>query len=111
VAVLVDGPRGPARRAKTGIISIARLAERPIQPVAFAARPALRLGSWDGSLIPLPFARVVCAFGDPLTSGSDPDEAHEQAMARELDRRLARLHAEADRAVGRAAGAELDTPP
>ncbi|MBW2423024.1 MAG: lysophospholipid acyltransferase family protein [Deltaproteobacteria bacterium] len=110
VAVLVDGPRGPARRAKTGIVSIARLAERPIQPVAFAARPALRLGSWDGSLIPLPFARVVCAFGDPLTSGSDPDEAHEQAMARELDRRLARLHAEADGAVGRPAGAAPDTP-
>jgi hypothetical protein len=96
VAVLVDGPRGPARASKTGIVSIARLADEPIQPVAFSARPALRLRSWDASLIPLPFARVVCAFGEPLVVDAEPDEAHEQAVARELDRRLGALHAAAD---------------
>ncbi|MFK7895004.1 MAG: lysophospholipid acyltransferase family protein [Myxococcota bacterium] len=65
VSVLVDGPRGPARISKPGIIALSRMAKRPIQPVAFAARPALRLRSWDQSLIPLPFARVVCAYGEP----------------------------------------------
>ena len=97
VSVLVDGPRGPARVAKTGIISLARLTKTPIHPVAFSARPALRLGSWDQTLVPLPFARVVCAFGEPLAPETDPDEGHEQAAARRLDEALVRLHHEADR--------------
>ena len=99
VAVLVDGPRGPARVAKTGIVSLARLASASIQPVAFSARPALRLGSWDQSLIPLPFARVVCAFGKPIAPETDADGDREQSAARHLDQELAALHHEADRVL------------
>jgi lysophospholipid acyltransferase (LPLAT)-like uncharacterized protein len=96
VSVLVDGPRGPARVSKTGIIALARLTGLPNQPVAFSARPAIRLKSWDGSLVPLPFARVVCAFGEPFAIDSDGDEQQEQSAARELDRRLGALHHETD---------------
>ncbi|MBK7951204.1 MAG: DUF374 domain-containing protein [Deltaproteobacteria bacterium] len=71
VAVLVDGPRGPAGVAKPGIAALARHSATPIQPLALAARPALRLSSWDRSLVPLPFARVVCVFGEPIAAG-DP---------------------------------------
>ena len=99
VAVLVDGPRGPARVAKTGIVSLARLASTPIQPVAFSARPAIRLGSWDQSLIPLPFARVVCAFGQPIEAETTADEGREQRAARLLDQELVSLHHEADRVL------------
>jgi lysophospholipid acyltransferase (LPLAT)-like uncharacterized protein len=99
VAVLVDGPRGPARVAKTGIVSLARLADAPIQPVAFSARPAIRIGSWDQSLVPLPFARVVCAFGQPIESISDADEESEQVAARALDEELVALHHAADRVL------------
>jgi lysophospholipid acyltransferase (LPLAT)-like uncharacterized protein len=99
VAVLVDGPRGPARVAKTGIVSLARLGNSPIQPVAFSARPALRLASWDQSLLPLPFARVVCAFGKPIQPTLAPDDAREQACARLLDEELVALHHEADRVL------------
>ena len=97
-AVLVDGPRGPARVAKTGIVSLARMTQTPIQPIAFSARPAIRLGSWDRSLLPLPFARVVCAYGEPIPVGSDtgPDEATEQRVARQLDKALTTLHHQAD---------------
>lgn len=99
VAVLVDGPRGPARVAKTGIVSLARLADTPIQPVAFSARPAVRLGSWDQSLFPLPFARVVCAFGKPIAAEADADESREQTAARYLDEELVALHHDADRVL------------
>jgi lysophospholipid acyltransferase (LPLAT)-like uncharacterized protein len=99
VAVLVDGPRGPARVAKTGIVSLARLADTPIQPVAFSARPAIRLGSWDHSLLPLPFARVICVFGKRIDAESEADEAREQATARQLDEELVALHHEADRVL------------
>jgi lysophospholipid acyltransferase (LPLAT)-like uncharacterized protein len=101
VAVLVDGPRGPARVAKSGIVSIARRARIPIQPIAFSARPSLRLRSWDASLVPLPFARVICAFGEPLPIGPELDDAEEEGRARELERRLVELHDSADRALER----------
>ena len=99
VSVLVDGPRGPAWVSKTGIIALARLTGLPIQPVAFSARPAIRLKSWDQSLVPLPFARVVCAFGEPLIVDDAGDESQERNAARELERPLGALHHEADQVL------------
>lgn len=99
VSVLVDGPRGPARVSKTGIIALACLTDLPIHPVAFSARPALRLKSWDGSLIPLPFARVVCAFGEPFRIEAEADDQQQLSAARELDRRLGALHHETDQVL------------
>ena len=99
VSVLVDGPRGPARVAKTGIVALADRTGTPIQPVAFSARPSIRLKSWDRSLVPLPFARVVCAFGKGIAVASAGDDEREQELARRLDEELAELHRAADRAV------------
>ena len=97
VAVLVDGPRGPAGFAKTGIAALARHTGSSIQPVALAARPALRLRSWDRSLVPLPFARVVCAYGEPLAPpAEDADKAREDALAAEVSARLAELQRTAE---------------
>lgn len=100
IAVLVDGPRGPARVSKTGILTLARLTGQAIVPMAFSARPAFRLRSWDASLIPPPFAHVVCVFGELLPVASCPDETQEQSLALELDRRLHALHRIADRELG-----------
>lgn len=100
VAVLVDGPRGPAGVAKPGIAALARHLATPIQPVALAARPALRLKSWDRSLLPLPFARVVCAFGDPLALPSEADKSGEDAGAREVSAQLASLQRAAESQLG-----------
>lgn len=96
-AVLVDGPRGPARVSKTGIVTLARLSGRPIHPVAFSARPSIRLSSWDQTLVPLPFARVVVAYGEPIDVDPEAaDDDAELAVARLLDRRLSDLHFAAD---------------
>ncbi len=96
VAMLVDGPRGPAGVAKPGIAALARHSATPIQPVALAARPALRLRSWDRSLLPLPFARVVCAYGEPLAPPAEADKAREDALAGQVSARLVALRREAE---------------
>ena len=96
-AVLVDGPRGPARVAKTGIIAIARHSGVPIQPIAFSARPAHRLSSWDRSLLPYPFARVVVYYGEPIEIPEDTaDDRQEQSLARRLEQAMIDLHHAAD---------------
>lgn len=91
VGVLPDGPRGPARVAKPGVLGVARATGVPIHPVAMAARPALRFGSWDQAILPLPFARVRVAYGRPIfVPKSTREEALEELRAR-LEQELNRL--------------------
>lgn len=100
-ALLCDGPRGPARRAKLGAIALARGTGRPLQPVFVSARPALRFGSWDRTLLPLPFARVVCAYGPRIAVDEDaPREICEAALQR-LEEEMLRLERVADAALRR----------
>ena len=97
VAVVPDGPLGPPERVQAGIVVLAAATGAPIVPLAFAARPARRLASWDRFLVPLPFARAAVVFGAAAT------------VSRDVDRETARVHVEralhdvtelADRLVG-----------
>jgi lysophospholipid acyltransferase (LPLAT)-like uncharacterized protein len=90
VSIQTDGPRGPARRSKPGILTLSRLGRAAIIPVSFSAAPCLRFGSWDRTLLPLPFARVTCAFGDPIDvpPGLAPDQ--EAPLLERLDAELNR---------------------
>ncbi|MDH3458199.1 MAG: lysophospholipid acyltransferase family protein [Gemmatimonadota bacterium] len=65
-AVTPDGPRGPARVAKAGVLAAARGTGASIIPVAAAATSAWRVRSWDGFMVPRPFARVRVVYGAPL---------------------------------------------
>jgi lysophospholipid acyltransferase (LPLAT)-like uncharacterized protein len=65
IAITPDGPRGPARSFAPGAVVVAFRAKVPILPVAASASRAWRLTSWDGFMIPKPFARVTIAYGEP----------------------------------------------
>jgi lysophospholipid acyltransferase (LPLAT)-like uncharacterized protein len=105
VAVLPDGPRGPARVAKPGAVALAAAAGAPLVPVALEASPAWRFGSWDAALLPLPFARVHCRYGAPLLVPKRPGPEEIEAMRREMEGALDRLGAELARDAGAAGGA------
>lgn len=66
VAITPDGPHGPARVPKPGIARAALRAGVPILPVMVRTDDAWRLASWDGLLVPKPFAGVDVAYGTPL---------------------------------------------
>lgn len=66
LAFTPDGPRGPARCCKPGVVRAAAETGLPVVPLSAAASGGRRLGSWDGFLVPGPFARVVVSRGDPL---------------------------------------------
>jgi lysophospholipid acyltransferase (LPLAT)-like uncharacterized protein len=100
--VISDGPLGPARRSKPGTVALARLSGVPVVPVACSARPALRFASWDGTLLPLPFARVECAYGQPLPVPGDADDAQLAALRDRLDAEMNRLTDALDARLGRA---------
>lgn len=66
-AIMVDGPKGPAREPKAGCVVAAARSGAPLIPLGCRARPAIQARNWDRTLIPLPFARVVLSFGEPLS--------------------------------------------
>lgn len=96
LALVVDGPLGPAGAAKPGAVVCAAHTGRPLRPVAAAARRELVLGkTWSRLWLPLPFARVVIVVGDALpVGGADGREARE-TLARELSGRLEAARARA----------------
>ena len=89
-----DGPRGPRYQAQLGIISLARLTEVPIIPVAVGARWKIELHSWDRFLLPLPGSRVVVAYGEPVVVPSAADAALLEQKRQELEGKLLTLTAE-----------------
>lgn len=106
VALIPDGPRGPAAVAKPGAVELALRTGAPLVPLAFSARPALRLGGWDRMLLPLPGARVRCVVGEPIvTDGREPSKELREELRLELEHRLNEICLRADRAVGRREGA------
>ena len=88
VAVVVDGPRGPAGIPKPGIAQLARESGRPITPVTFHASRAIRFGSWDRAQLPLPFARVEVRYGEALMLADDGPRRPPDPGLAELARRL-----------------------
>jgi lysophospholipid acyltransferase (LPLAT)-like uncharacterized protein len=64
--IMVDGPRGPAREPKAGCVVAASKAGVPLVPLGCRVRRAIQARSWDRTLIPLPFARIVLSLGDPI---------------------------------------------
>lgn len=84
IAITPDGPRGPAEHMEKGTPSLARVTGAPVIFVGLAAKPCLRLGSWDQTMIPLPFAKAAMVWDGPTGAGrgDDPDQLVEDWAAR-----------------------------
>ncbi|MFN8643215.1 MAG: lysophospholipid acyltransferase family protein [Candidatus Binatia bacterium] len=93
--LIVDGPRGPAGIAKRGAILLARATGLPIVPGNWWATPHIEFGSWDRTIVPLPFARMVFAFEPAMHVPPDADDATVETLRVELTARLERARATA----------------
>ncbi|MDQ1352538.1 MAG: hypothetical protein QG657_2844, partial [Acidobacteriota bacterium] len=74
-----DGPKGPAREIKDGVIRLAQKSGSVVVPIAWHAdRVKILEKSWDRFKIPLPFGVITYAYGKPIAipeTGSKDDEA------------------------------------
>lgn len=70
-----DGPKGPPKKVQPGTVYLAKRSGCSVLPVGVACKPFKRLSSWDSHMIPLPFAKAVLYFGDPLHVSADEDDA------------------------------------
>ncbi len=66
-ALTVDGPKGPAKVVKPGVIEIARLADCAVIPLSPYAKDFWFFKkSWDQFRIPKPFTKIVVVIGEPI---------------------------------------------
>lgn len=100
LAVVPDGPRGPCYEAKVGVVQLARVTGAPLIPVSYATDRVKRLRSWDRLMIPLPFARVVIAVGEPLEIPHGADDALIELQRQVLEQRLNELGRSAEAHLG-----------
>jgi lysophospholipid acyltransferase (LPLAT)-like uncharacterized protein len=73
IAITPDGPRGPAEVMQAGTPTLARVTGAPVIFVGLASKPCIRIGSWDRTLIPLPFSRGAMVWDGPHFAGRDDD--------------------------------------
>ena len=66
VIVVVDGPRGPAKECKAGAVTLAKRSGMPIIPTAVFVSRFKRVGSWDKTIIPIPFTTFFIGYGEPI---------------------------------------------
>jgi lysophospholipid acyltransferase (LPLAT)-like uncharacterized protein len=66
VAFTPDGPRGPRRELKPGVVAAAQRGHGVVVPLHAEADRAWRLRSWDRFVIPKPGARVRIRYGRPF---------------------------------------------
>ena len=96
-AMMVDGPRGPARIVKDGVIKIAKLSGKPIVPVCWYSTNFnwIKLPSWDGLRMPICDVRLINLYGKPIYVAEDADDdaiekarLELQSSLEELDKRI-----------------------
>jgi lysophospholipid acyltransferase (LPLAT)-like uncharacterized protein len=73
-ALTPDGPRGPARRCKRGILTLAEEGNGIVLPSASSSTRPLFVNSWDRFLVPKPFSSCVVVFGPPLERATGESE-------------------------------------
>ncbi|MGH7511743.1 MAG: lysophospholipid acyltransferase family protein [Gemmatimonadales bacterium] len=73
VAFTPDGPQGPRREIKPGVVAAAQRGGGVVVPLHAEADRAWRLNSWDRFLIPKPAARVRIRYGRPFEVAGGED--------------------------------------
>src|SRR5262249_23018739 len=97
--VAPDGPRGPRYEAKNGVLLIAQLAGIPIVPISYAASRVFKFRAWDHFILPLPFARVAVAVGEPIVVPKVMNPADLESMQKRLGAILKELFDQAKSAL------------
>jgi len=102
VAIATDGPRGPRRVVKEGIVFLAAQTGKAILPAGISATRAWRpRGRWSDMLVPKPFSRMVIVIGEPVRVPADATREEREVWRLRLQDMMDQLNDEADRLAGR----------
>jgi lysophospholipid acyltransferase (LPLAT)-like uncharacterized protein len=90
--LVADAPRGPFGVAKIGIVKLAKDTGLPLIPVMWWAKRKIMFNSWDKTLLPLPFTRIVFFYETPIFVPRDASDERVEEIRAELTGRLNEMH-------------------
>lgn len=100
-ATVADGPRGPRYVAKKGMVALASHTGLPLVPLLWSAKRVWVLkNTWDHTMIPKPFAKVVFSAGEELRYPPGIKGPELEAARKEMEDELNRLKDELDAISG-----------
>ena len=83
-----DGPQGPRRQVKRGLIQLASWTGMRIVPLGIGFQRAWRLKSWDRMALPKPWSTITCIAGPvmsvPRGIGKSAAEDYRQTLERTM---------------------------
>lgn len=100
VGLTPDGPRGPRMRAGHGAVTLAKLSGVPILPLSYSASRCKIFQSWDRFFLPLPFAKGVFIWGEPIEITRKADKKDIELARQDLEKQLNQLTLSADTLLG-----------
>jgi lysophospholipid acyltransferase (LPLAT)-like uncharacterized protein len=89
ITITPDGPRGPRRVMKDGIVFLAAKSGRPIVPMAYRVSRCWRIaGKWTDLVIPKPFSKVTAFLDKPIYVPEKIGREEIEALTHEIQQRL-----------------------
>jgi len=94
-AISVDGPLGPRRKAKQGVVQVSKRGRIAILPTTAVADRMWVFTSWDKFRLPKPFARIAVVYDKPLSVENEDSGDVFDTMPVTIEQRLNAIEDEA----------------
>ncbi|NQV25167.1 MAG: lysophospholipid acyltransferase family protein [Rhodopirellula sp.] len=99
ITITPDGPRGPRRTMKEGIVFLAAKSGNAIVPMAFRVTRSWKIsGRWTDLVIPKPFSKITVFLGEPIrvpeTLGSEGLQEYTRLVQQRMDDLYARAESD-----------------
>lgn len=97
VAMMVDGPRGPLHKVKSGVVKLAQKTGAPIIPVHWYSpqKTFITLPSWDKMRTPFGDCKILNLYGNPIYVKPDATDEEILKVKEEIKNQLFALEAKA----------------
>jgi len=93
---IVDGPTGPPRIVKPGLVTLAQKSGAAICPVYVSYEKPFIFNSWDSFIVPKPFSRVLIRFGSLEFVSEEMDTDRFEDIRLSIEGKLIKGYEEAD---------------
>ncbi len=109
IAITPDGPRGPRRKLKTGLVFLASHSGRGIIPTAYVCRRGWTIrGNWTDMMIPFPFTDIYASGGPPFFVPPGLEREELDGYVKRLEQEMQRIEAVVSQM---ASSRQLHSPP
>jgi lysophospholipid acyltransferase (LPLAT)-like uncharacterized protein len=85
IAITPDGPRGPRYSLGPGVIQLAQSTGARILPMHAKFQHAVRMKTWDGFIIPLPFSTISVTIDTPIEIPESLTDAEFESARKQME--------------------------